>query len=154
MSSLETWELASYIVTSLGLPYAILLFWYESRKERQTENEGIYQALSEEYSKFAQLLIQNADLQLMTGNIPDADLTSEQTERKKIIFDVLLGLFERAYILVYEEDMNQQTRRLWATWEDYITFWCKRSDFRRELPALLTGEDPDFVAYIKSVAKI
>jgi hypothetical protein len=151
---IEKWELASYIVTALGLPYAILLFWYESRKERQAENEEIYQALAEEYAKFAQILIQNADLQLMTGAVDDTSLTAEQKERKKIIFDVLLALFERAYILVYEEDMDKQTRRLWATWEDYIAFWCQRADFRRDLPALLAGEDPDFIAYIKSVAKI
>jgi hypothetical protein len=154
MTMIEKWELASYIVTALGLPYAILLFWYESRKDRQAENEEIYQALAEEYAKFAQLLIQNADLQLMTGAVADHDLTPEQKERKKIIFDVLLALFERAHILVYEDDMDKQTKRLWATWEDYIAFWCQRSDFRHELPTLLAGEDPDFVAYIKSVAKI
>ena len=154
MTSLETWELVSYIVTSLGLPYAIGLFWYESRKERQVENEEIYQALAEEYAKFAQILIQNADLQLMTGHIHDESLTPEQRERKKIIFDVLLALFERAYILVYEDDMDKQTKRLWATWEDYIAFWCARADFKKELPTLLAGEDADFVAYIKSVAKI
>lgn len=152
VSTLEMWEMASYVVTVVGLPYAIILFAWQNFKERQLENEELYQALAEEYAKFAQLLIQNADLQLMTGHIPDASLTAEQKERKKIIFDVLVALFERAYILVYEEKMDKQTKRLWATWEDYIKFWCARADFKEALPALLVGEDPDFSGYIRKAA--
>ncbi len=150
----QFWEVASYVVTVFGLPYAILLFWYQSYKEQQLENEELYQALAEEYAKFAHLLIENADLRLMTDPVPDDKLTPEQTERKKVIFDVLVALFERAFILVYEDKMDKQTKRLWATWEDYIIFWCKRDDFRKILPDLLNGEDPDFSAYIKRAAKI
>ena len=150
--TMQSWELASYIVTALGLPYAIIAFLHQSYKERLLESEELYQALAEEYAKFAQLLIANADLRLMTDPVPDQQLTAEQVERKKVIFDMLIALFERAYILVYEENMDRQTRRLWATWEDYVIFWSKREDFRRALPALLVGEDPDFSAYIKKTA--
>lgn len=150
--TLEMWEMASYVVTVFGLPYAILLFGYQSYKERQIENEELYQALAEEYAKFANLLIENADLRLMTDPVKEEVLTPEQVERKKIIFDMLVALFERAFILVYEENMDKQTKRLWATWEDYIIFWCKRDDFRKILPELLVGEDPDFSGYIKKAA--
>ncbi len=152
MTVSEFWELASYVVVALGAPYAVILFMYEKKKEFQIEHEEIYQSLAEEYAKFAQLLIDNADLRLMTGPVADADLTPDQKERKRIIFDVLIALFERAYILVYEDEMDKQTSRLWATWEDYILFWCKRDDFRTHLPELLPGEDPDFVAYIRNAA--
>jgi hypothetical protein len=154
MTMLEYWELASYIVTVVALPYAIALFAFEQHKERQLENEELYQALAEEYAKFTQVLISNADLQLMTGHVSDAELSPDQRERKKIIFDMLIALFERAYILVFEDKMDKQTARLWATWEDYILFWCKRDDFRQALPALLVGEDPDFTAYIKKTAAL
>ena len=40
-----TWELASYIVTTIGLPVAIL-FIYEQKKERDNEEEEVYQLLS------------------------------------------------------------------------------------------------------------
>jgi hypothetical protein len=30
--------------------------------------------------------------------------------------------------------------------------WCSREDFRTCLPELLKGEDPDFVAYIRTLA--
>jgi hypothetical protein len=151
-ATVKAWEMASYVAIVLGLPYAILLFMYESYRERQIENEEIYQKLAEEYAKFANLLIQNADLRLMTGSIPESLLSPEQKERKKIIFDMLVALFERAFILVYQKRMDRQTKRLWATWEDYIRFWCRREDFRAVLTDLLVGEDPQFVEYIRGIS--
>lgn len=150
--SIEFWEIASYVVTVVGLPFAILAYTLEQRKERQNEDEELYQRLADEYAEFQQLLLQNADLRLISGYIRDADMTDEQRERKTIIFDLLVSLFERAYILVYEENMSKQTQRLWGTWEDYIRFWTKRNDFRSSLDDLLDGEDPEFKAYMKKIA--
>jgi len=150
---IQTWELASYVVTVVGLPFALIIFMWEQRKERQNEEEEIYQKLSDEYANFSKLLLRNADLRLMSKEVPDSEFTPEQLERKKIIFDILVSLFERAFILVYEEHMSKQTRRLWSTWEDYIQSWCKREDFRHALPNLLVGEDPDFVDYMQGILK-
>ncbi len=153
LSGLELWELASYVVTVFGLPYAVLLFWYEQKRERQNEEEEIYQKLSDEYADFCQLLLTNADLHLMSGVVIEENkLTAEQQERKRIIFDLLLSLFERAYILVYEDNMSKQTQRLWQSWDDYIRFWVKRNDFRNALDGMLYGEDPDFVNYMTKIA--
>jgi hypothetical protein len=148
----EEWEVASYVVTVVGFPFAAFVFYLEQRRERQNEEEELYQRLSDEYADFSKLLLENADLQLTSKEIDHKDLTPEQRERKKIIFDILISLFERAFILVYEDKMSKQTARLWASWEDYIVFWCKRQDFKESLDELLQGEDPDFVAYVKKVA--
>lgn len=151
MFDLETWELASYVVTVVGLPFAIIVFVWEQRKERQQEEEELYQRLSDEYANFSKLLLRNADLYLTTSAPPPAPLDTEQQERRRIMFDILISLFERAYLLVYEETMSKQTARLWASWEDYIRSWCRRSDFREALPALLEGEDPEFGSYLRNI---
>lgn len=153
--SRDTWELLSYVVTVIGLPMAILVFIYEQRRERQNEEEEIYQRLSDEYTKFMRLLMENSDLRLFArGEAAEhpAELTAEQQERKWALFNILVALFERAYILVYEERMSPQTRRLWQSWEDYMREWCRRPDFRALLPELLRGEDPEFVATISAIA--
>jgi hypothetical protein len=80
-------------------------------------------------------------------------LSEEQMERKLALFGILVSIFERAYILVYEERMNKQTRRLWSSWEDYMREWCRRADFRQALPELLEGEDPDFRSHIQRIAE-
>jgi hypothetical protein len=145
-------EFLSYLVTVVGLPFAILVFLLEARRERQNDEEEIFQRLSDQYTDFLKLVLENADLHLLRRDSHDLPLTPEQGERKLALFGILVSIFERAYMLVYEEDMNRQTRRLWQSWEDYIREWCGRTDFREALPQLLQGEDPDFRDYITRIA--
>lgn len=152
MFKLETWELLSYVVTVVGLPFAIFVFLLDKRKQRLIEEEEIYQRLSDEYTKFMRLVMDNADLRLLSREIPPG-LSEEQLERKKGLFNILVALFERSYILVWEERMSPQTRRLWQSWEDYMRDWCRRKDFREALPELLRGEDESFAAHISRIAK-
>ncbi len=149
--SLEWWEGASYVVTVVGLPFAILVFIWEQRREQQNEEEEIYQYLSEEYAEFQKLVLENADLRL-SSETEYPNLDAEQQERRRVLYDILISLFERAYLLVYEETMDKQTARRWASWEDYIRFWLRKRDFRELLPSLLDGEDPDFVGYVNKIA--
>lgn len=149
---LEWTELASYVVTVIGLPLAIYVFLAEQRKERGNEEEAIHQRLSDEYNDFLKLVIENADLQLLRHSGAVGELTPEQLERKEAIFGILIALFERAYILVYEEGMDKQRQRLWQSWEDYMREWCRRRDFREALPELLEGEDPEFARHIYRLA--
>lgn len=153
MSLFEWMEFLSYVVTVIGLPLAIGVFIYEQRKEHANDEEELYQALSDEYASFLRLVLEHADLRLMSPSASGGPLTDEQCERKSVLFGLLISLFERAYLLVYEEDMPRQTRRLWQSWEDYMREWCEREDFRAMLPELLRGEDPDFGAHISRIAK-
>jgi hypothetical protein len=124
------------------------MFALEQRKERRNEDEEIFQRLSDEYRDFLKLVLDNADLQLLRQEGVQAELTAQQRERRQAIFGILVSLFERAYLLVYEEKMDTQNRRMWQSWEDYMREWVRRSDFRDALPELLRGEDEDFTAYI------
>jgi len=153
MTLLEQLEALSYIVTVIGLPLAIFVYLRDQQKERKNEEEEVYVRLSDQYSAFLEIVLKNADLQLTTRNTPATPPTPEQQERRRVLFEILVSLFERAYILVYEEDMDKEEARLWASWEDYMREWCARPDFRDALPYLLRGEDPDFAAYIAKLAK-
>lgn len=152
MTSVENWELASYIVTVVGLPLAIAVFLYEQRKERENEDEEAYQLLSDAYTDFLKLVLDNPDLQLRTRT-HIASLSADQRERMMVLYEILIALFERAYLLAYEEDMSDRKRRRWLSWEDYMREWCGREDFRNALPVLLHGEDPDFGRYISRLAE-
>jgi hypothetical protein len=145
-------EALSYVVTIFGLPMAIIVFIYEQRRQRRNEEEEIYQRLSDEYTSFLKLVLANPDLQLLRRQPAPRTLTDEQIERKTAIFNILISLFERAYLLVYEDKMDKQTRRLWQSWEDYMREWCRREDFRSALPELLQGEDEDFCNHIRRIA--
>lgn len=153
MFDLETWEMASYIVTVIGLPFAIAIFVWENRRERLNEEAEIYQRLTDEYTGFVRLVLENPDLRLLRPPDLPVELTTEQAERRLALFSILVAIFERAYILVYEETMPARTRRLWQSWEDYMREWCRRPDFRAVLPDLLPGEDEDFAAHLTRLAR-
>ena len=149
--NLESWELLSYIVTVFGLPLAIGTFIWEQRKERENEEEEVYQLLSDAYIDFLKLVIDNPDLKLRSQCQIDA-LNGDQQERIQVLFEILISLFERAYLLAYDEDMKGKQLRRWRSWDDYMREWCEHEDFRNLLPRLLHGEDPDFSAYILGLA--
>lgn len=151
LTSPVSWEVASYVVTTLGLPFAIFLFLYEQRKERDAEDEEAYQLLQDAYNDFLKIVLNNPDLQLRSAAMR-SDLTDEQRERTLIIFEMLIALFERAYIVAYERDLRGAALRRWNSWDDFMREWCRREDFYYLLPQLLRGEDPDFAAYIRRIA--
>ena len=153
MTEVLQWlEALSYLVTIIGLPLAIVVFVLDRRRDRQTDEEEIYLRLSDEYADFMRLVIDNADLRLRSPT-PPTNLSEEQQERKLALFAILVSLFERAYVLVYEEHMSRQQQRLWQSWEDYMHEWSQREDFRAALAPLLVGEDPGFVATIQRIAE-
>lgn len=148
--SVATWELMSYVVTVIGLPVAIIFYILQERKERENEEEEVYQLLSDSYQDFLKVALENPDLKLFSAK-PMESLSDEQKERQVIIFAMLISLFERAYLLLYEDDMSPNQARRWNSWEDYIREWCQKPPFRDSLPKLLIGEDPRFVRYIEQL---
>jgi hypothetical protein len=151
MSGMQWLEALSYLVTIVALPFAIGVYIHDRRRERQSDEEALFLKLSDEYADFMRLVIDNADLHLLSSDAKST-LSEEQLERKHALFAILVSLFERAYVLVYEDDMGSQQSRLWQSWADYMHEWCGRADFRAALPGLLHGEDPAFVAVIRDIA--
>lgn len=100
---------------------------------------------------FLKVALDNPDLRLFSiqGSVI---LNDEQKERQYIIFAMLISLFERAYLLLYEENMAPKQARRWNSWEDYMHEWCDRPDFHASLPKLLRGEDPSFIDYMNRIA--
>jgi hypothetical protein len=125
---------------------------FEQRKERENEEEEVYQMLSDAYTDFLKLVMANPDLKLRSQCGID-ELTEEQQERMHVLFEILISLFERAYLLAYEPNMSGKQLRRWYSWDDYMREWCERDDFRELLPRLLQGEDPDFAKYITKLAQ-
>jgi len=147
----ELLEIASFVVTVIALPFAVWVFVAEQRKERENEEEEAFQHLSDAYNDFLKVVLDNADLQLRSSAaLPNP--TPQQNERMLVIFDMLIALFERAFLVAYKDAMNPTEQRRWNSWDDYMREWCRREDFHNALPLLLRGEDPAFQAYIRRIA--
>jgi hypothetical protein len=151
MFNRDFWELASYVITSLGLPLAVGIFFYEQRRERANEEAEVYQLLSNSYIDFLKVVLENHDLHLATSP-STPDLTPDQQERMMIILDMLMSIFERAYLTAWQPRMDAAQQRRWNVWEDFMRDWVRRDDFYAQLEPLLRGEDPDFAIYIRKLA--
>jgi hypothetical protein len=149
--SLEFWELLSYIVTVIGLPVAIAVFLLQQRKERINEELMVYESLSDGYQKFLKVALEHADLHLFSKAKTPA-LTVDQQDRMIVIFTMLMSLFERAFIMIYQEGVDYSEQRHWRSWHDFMRDWCAREDFRDVLDLLLVGEDTEFCLYIRNLA--
>ena len=145
-------EALSYIVTILGFPAAIFVFIHEQRNRAANEDKELHRTLSQEYDDFLRLVLDNADLLLLRHSASLPALTEEQSERKEIIFRMLVALFEKAFVILYSKNMDPDAKRRWLSWEDDMREWCRREDFRAALPYLLEGEDQEFSEQILVIA--
>lgn len=139
----DAWEYASFVVTALALPVAIFFFMLEQRKERNNEEEEAYQLLSDAYNDFLKVVLANPDLHLRT-NEPLTNPTREQNERTMIIYDMLISLFERAYIVAWSERMSEVEARRWNSWDDYMHEWCRRESFSTRCRCCFAVKTPAF----------
>jgi hypothetical protein len=143
---LQWMELLSYVATVIGIPLAIVIFIYQERKERQNEEEEIYDDLMEHYADIQEKLFEHPELDQHDKPLANG----EDMRRQRILYDMLVSLFERAYILLYEET-KPAYQRMWNSWNDYINLWAKYPNFRMALPELMKGEDPAFVSFMAKV---
>jgi hypothetical protein len=158
--TVRLWEFASYVVTVIGLPVAVMALWREARGERANERKEIeqrdeetYLQLSEQYTAFIESVLRYPELALHPRLPVRTGLSPEDEARRRLFFEMLIALFERAYILLHEESLDRQGARRWQSWADYMAEWCGREDFRAALPDLLHGEDPAFSHYILALAQ-
>lgn len=152
--ALRLWEFLSYLVTVLGLPVAVLTILRELRAERANEakeleqrEDEIYVQLSQQYSSILEAALAHPELDVLEASTSEK-LSPDQRRRQAIYYEMLMALFERAFILLYEDAPSGQGGRRWGSWADFFSYWLKRPDFARYVEHNLQGEDPAFVAFV------
>ncbi|HEY8963885.1 MAG TPA: hypothetical protein VIN59_05405 [Alphaproteobacteria bacterium] len=131
----------------LGIPLSIYAFAREQRKERQNEQEEIYDKLMEHYAGIQDMLFSHPEIDQHLVALDDA----EALRRQRIVYEMLVSLFERAYILLADEK-DPRYQRMWNSWLDYINYWLNRPNFKAALPDMMLGEDPHFVRFISDLS--
>ena len=74
-------------MTVIGLPLAIVVFAFEQRKERDNEEEEVYQRLPDNDQDFLKAALANPDLGLFSA-VQTPALAEQQKERRVIIFSM------------------------------------------------------------------
>jgi hypothetical protein len=151
MTLKDTFELLAHIATILGIPVAILIFVNEKRKERRDREYGTYDALDEKYQDYLRLCMDNPELDVYYIPLEGKhELSREQKIRQWAMFEILLSLLERAY-LMYQDQSSEIKKAQWFGWDKYMHDYAKRETFRNLWQELSVEYDSSFVEYMNSV---
>ncbi|MBN2807559.1 MAG: hypothetical protein JXR22_12950 [Prolixibacteraceae bacterium] len=141
-------QIVSGIVTILGLPLALVLFFNEKRKERKEREYGTYNALDDKYIRFLELCLEKPELDVIEYPInTDVKLKDRQ---EQILFLILISNLERAF-LMYHDQSNKIKESQWLGWVAYMKDYAKKDNFRKKWPELGTQFDKQFVEFMDSL---
>lgn len=136
----------AYLVAAAGFPLAILTYVREARKQREERELGTYSSLDDKYLHYLELCINNPELDMFLLPV-DSDRKYDPLDmsRRYALFETLLSIFERAYLLYKRSAELQgkrwfrrlrgdsksavQRERQWNGWSAFLDDWIERKDF-------------------------
>jgi hypothetical protein len=147
----DIFEILAHIATVLGIPVAILIFFNEKRKERRDREYGTYDALDDKYQDYLRLCMDNPELDVYYAPLESMSESSrEQKIRQWAMFEILLSLLERAY-LMYQDQSSEIKKTQWLGWDRYMHDYAKHEIFRNLWHRMSAEYDSSFVEYMNSV---
>ncbi|MGB3343932.1 MAG: hypothetical protein WBA61_08480 [Aequorivita sp.] len=123
-------EIIGLVITIFGVPVAIFLFFTEKRRERLDREHGTYSTLDDKYIEFLKICLEHSELGIYdTNDVKNQEFTNEQNTQRKIIFEILICLFERAF-LMYHDQHDTIKKRQWSGWSSYMKNWMENEAFQ------------------------
>ncbi len=147
-------EIITLSAAILGIPIAIFLFYSEKKKERLDREYGTYNALDDKYIDYLIICLDNSDLDIyLSDENEKTHLDDQQIVRQNSIFEILVCLFERAF-LMYKGQSEKSRKKQWNGWNKYIEDWMNKESFRNAWVGYLDSQfDAEFIVYMNSVYK-
>ncbi len=142
---LPIFELMSYIVTIVGFPLAIGVFYYEHKKSREDNKIEAFSHSSDRYVEFLTLIVNYPKFDLFpTPQKTEAELTEEELKVESSLLAILIDMFEKAYVLYHDGESCIHSEQ-WQGWEECINSYCSRANFSREWQLIGNQFDQGFV---------
>jgi hypothetical protein len=146
-------QVATNLLVCLSILWLVPSFIINKRKETERYELETYNKLNDEYLRILEVLLNNVGLDLY-ADTGEAYSQDPLVKRKRLlIYSMLITLFERAYILLYEGKSDRARDRRWKGWEEYIKEWCSRPDFRVHLQDSLKNDDVGLKKLIELLEK-
>ena len=90
-------EIATFIITILGLPFALYIYVDEQKAQRSEREYGTYDALDDKYIELQQLCLQYPRLDIFDSPFVNPNtLTEEDEKQEEAILLIRISIFERA----------------------------------------------------------
>lgn len=141
-------QIISGIVTILGLPLALFLFYNEKKKERKDREYGTYNALDDKYIHFLELCLEKPELDVI--EYPGNSDNNPKDRQEQILFLILISNLERAF-LMYHDQSTKIKESQWSGWVAYMKDYARKENFRRKWPELGPQFDKRFVEFMNTL---
>lgn len=146
-------ELASLLITTFGLPGAVIMFFYQRHQEQRAAEGHTFDQLDESYVSFLQLCLKNPDIDIFGRPLEGTYRpTADQLRREEAAFGILISMFERAHVMFrdHEHDFRQAQ---WDGWVKYMKSYCYRANFQREWVRVGSQFDQDFYLFMQGLVE-
>jgi hypothetical protein len=143
------------IVSLIGIPIAIALFFREKRRERIEREHGTYLEVHGQYLEYLKICLDNPRARVWENETDDSssvETTAEDLRRESIMFTYFISMAEQAF-LIYRHATGKQRQRQWIGWEAYIVEYMKRAPFRNAWASLCCQFDGEFEEFMRSCEK-
>ena len=142
-------EIATFIITILGVPFAIYMYLDEQKSQRAEREYGTYDALDDKYIDLQQLCLQYPKLDIFDTPFKNPNvLTEEDEKQEEAILLIRISIFERAF-LMYQREAAQAKNDQWDGWKLEILEWLDRQNFRDIWEIHKQYYDKSFVNYFE-----
>lgn len=156
-------ELISLVITILGVPGAIFIFFRQTEKDRREKERELeesirererkeyetYHALDDKYIDFLKLCLANADLDIAASD-GSIELSPQQVYRKEKLFEILISIFERAYVMYKRQD-SRVRKEQWTGWNNYIEAWFENKNFQTAWNTMGSQWDSGFLDHMNKI---
>ena len=123
-------EITTFIITILGVPFAIYMYLNEQKTQRAEREYGTYDALDDKYIELQQLCLQYSKLDIFDSPFQNPnELTEEDRKQEEAILLIRISIFERAF-LMYQREAAKAKKDQWDGWDVEIKEWLERKNFR------------------------
>lgn len=141
------------LATALGIPTAILVFYFEKRKELQQRENEAHAVSNERYIEYLSLCLQypEADAFDLSRTDPDV-IVSGLAYEELVLFTILISMLETAF-LRYGQQRSKVRSTQWQGWVEYMQTWATRPNFARAWPLLRQQFDTGFVRLMDEITQ-
>jgi len=146
-------EVATYLITILGLPFALYIYVDEQKTQRAEREYGTYDALDDKYIELQQLCLQYPRLDIFdTPFVKPNTFTEEDLKQEEAILLIRISIFERAFLMYQREAAKAKTNQ-WEGWEIEILEWLERKNFNDIWNIHKQYYDKTFVEHFEQLLK-
>ena len=143
-------EVATFVITILGVPTAIFIYVKEQRLQREEREYGTFDALDNKYIEIQQLCLEYPELDIFdTPYESPVELTEPQKKQEEAILLIRISLFERAYLMYRRAPENVKNDQ-WLGWDVEIKEWLDRDNFKKVWHEHGEYYDQEFYEYLNT----